>query len=389
MSQPKSMRAIVFPGPGGPELLQPGDIPVPELIPGHALLRVYATSVNPVDVKIRQGLPIAPETPAVLHGDVAGVIEAIAPDVRESHPEGLRAGDAVYGCCGGVRGSGGALAEYMLVDARLLAKTPPELSFAEAAALPLVTITAWEALFDRAGLPEPAALSASQPEPAPTGGPDRFATSDASGARHADPSRPPQKNPHGESILIQGGAGGVGHVAVQLAKASVGPETRVYATASSGVKQRLVESLGATPIPYREETVEEYVANRTDGAGFALVFDTVGGASLDASFAAVARGGQVCAIATRSTHDLSPLHTKGASLHVIFMLQPLLFNAGRARHGEILRMAAKLVTAKKLRPLIDERRFPFSRAAEAHSHYESGRATGKIVLENDLGSRKT
>ncbi|MCR9141970.1 MAG: zinc-binding dehydrogenase [bacterium] len=365
------MRAVVLKSQGPAENLQPASIPVPELIPGHALLRVHATSLNPVDVKIRQGLPIVSEDPAVLHGDVAGTIEALAPDVTATHPEGLRPGDAVYGCCGGVRGSGGALAEFMLVDARLLAKMPAGFDFAQAAALPLVTITAWEALFDRGGLREPdtaaGATSADRPE-----------ANDEPG-QQADKART-------ERILIQGGAGGVGHVAVQLARAAGFESDRLFATASTPHKQRFVAELGATPIAYENESVESYVQRCTGGAGFDLVFDTVGGESLDASFAAVKRGGRVCAIAARSTHDLSPLHSKGASLHVIFMLQPLLFDddTGRERHGEILRAAARLATAGLLRPCIDARRFMFSQAADAHRHYENGDAVGKIVLENDL-----
>lgn len=375
-SASETMRAIVMQSPGVPDVLQIRDISVPELRPGHALIRVRATSVNPVDVKIRQGLPIAPADPAVLHGDVAGIVEAIAPDARESHPEDLRAGDAVYGCCGGVKGSGGALAEYMLVDARLLAKMPADLSFAEAAALLLVTITSWEALFLRAGLAEPLAQYPASTVPRSSG-------------------RSSAQKPI-ETILIQGGAGGVGHIAVQLARAASQPDEsralrtpRIFATASSAAKQDIVLQLGAVPIAYRESSVAQYVAGHTGGAGFDLVFDTVGGESLDASFEAVKRGAQVCAIAARSTHDLSPLHAKGATLHIIFMLQPLLFNEGdeRARHGEILRKAARLAAkenSERLRPLLDEERFGFSQAARAHERYESGRASGKIVLENDL-----
>lgn len=362
MPESETMRAILLQSPGEPEMLQQGVVPVPKLIPGHALLRVHASSVNPVDTKIRLGLPIAPESPVILHGDVAGTIEALAPDVTAMHPENLRAGDAVYGCAGGVRGSGGALAEYMLVDARLLAKMPTTLSFAEAAALPLVTITAWQALFDRAGLGEP--------------GLPRTTTAASTTIDHATQS----------TVLIQGGAGGVGHIAIQLARASERDEStrRIFSTTSSTQKQKIVQELGATPIAYREQSVSDYVALHTGGAGFTVVFDTVGGESLDTSFEAVGRGGQVLAIAARSTHDLSPLHAKGATLHVVFMLQPLLFNTGRERHGAILRAAAKLVDAGGLRPLLDARRFKFSEAAEAHRYYESGQAIGKIVLENDL-----
>lgn len=118
----------------------------PKIKPGYVLIRVVATSVNPVDCKVRSGKygQIAPAFPAILHGDVAGVIEDIGQDVS-----GFAVGDEVYGCAGGFLGEIGALAEYMLADAQLIAKKPRKLSMVEAAALPLVSITAWEALFEK------------------------------------------------------------------------------------------------------------------------------------------------------------------------------------------------------------------------------------------------
>lgn len=125
------------------------DLPIPEVIPHHVLIRVLATSVNPVDYKIRSGIvpDIAPDFPAVLHGDVAGIIEKVGEGVNNFQP-----GDEVYGCAGGVKGMGGALAEYMLADAALIAKKPKSLNMRETAALPLVAITAWEGLIQRANI---------------------------------------------------------------------------------------------------------------------------------------------------------------------------------------------------------------------------------------------
>src|SRR5665213_1799094 len=140
------MKAQVITQFGDPSVFVEKEVPKPSIQPGHVLIRVKATSVNPVDYKIRAGkaLPIAPVLPAILHGDVAGVIEEVGEGVK-----GFKIGDEVFGCAGGVKGLGGALAEFMLADARLIAHKPTTLSMAEAAALPLVSITAWEALFEK------------------------------------------------------------------------------------------------------------------------------------------------------------------------------------------------------------------------------------------------
>lgn len=309
------------------------DLPMPELKPGNVLIRVAATSVNPVDIKMRTlAPPFAPKPPAVMGMDVAGVVEAVGEGVSAFKP-----GDEVFGCPGGIADLPGALAEYMLADARLLARKPARLSMTEAAALPLVTITAWEALFDRARL------------------------------------KP------GQHALIHAGTGGVGHVAVQLAKAH---GARVAATVSSARKAELAASLGAHDcINYREESVESYVARLTAGRGFDVVFDTVGGSTLDASFQAAALYGTVVSTNTRSSHDLSQLHAKGLTLSVVFMLLPLVTGQGRERHGEIMAQAAALAEAGKLRPVLAERRFRFEEIAMAQEYLASGKAVGKVVLE--------
>ncbi|MBF0143597.1 MAG: alcohol dehydrogenase catalytic domain-containing protein, partial [Magnetococcales bacterium] len=140
------MKAWIVKSFGEPSVLERVELPRPEPGPGEVLVEVAATSVNPVDVKIRRlGLPIAPELPGVLHGDVAGVVVAVGAGVTAFRP-----GDEVFGCAGGVRGSGGALAEFMVADARLLAHRPRTLTLVESAALPLVAITAWEAMIDKA-----------------------------------------------------------------------------------------------------------------------------------------------------------------------------------------------------------------------------------------------
>lgn len=331
------MRVQVITQFGGPEVFQEMEMDRPQVIPGHLLIRVAASSVNPIDTKIRSGFvpALSPAFPAVLHGDVAGVVEEVGEGVSE-----FQAGDEVYACAGGFRTTpGGALGDYMLADARLVAHKPKTLSFQEAAALPLVSITAWEALIDRA---------------------------------HIQP---------GQRVLIHGAAGGVGHVAIQLAKA-MGAE--VYTTASSAEKLKIAQDLGANVgINYKETSVEEYVDQYTDGTGFDVVFDTVGGANIDRSFAAVKTRGTVTTIATRSTHDLSPMHNKGITLHAVFMILPILHGEGMEHHGAILQKIAQLVDEGKCRPLLDNESYSFSDASSAHRRLESGEAVGKVTLVNE------
>lgn len=325
------MRAQVLKSHGGPENLKLEEIARPEPKAGEVLVKLAAAAVNPVDLKIRAGLPIGPALPAVLGSDMAGTVVAVGSGVT-----GFKPGHAVYGCVGGVRGMGGTLAEFIAADARLLAPMPRSLSVHEAAALPLVAITAWEAV-TRTGV-----------------------TAD-------------------DHVLVHGGTGGVGHLAIQLAKAK---GARVAATVSSDTAAAAARALGAdATINYRQEEVAAYVARLTGGKGFDVVIDTVGGANLDASFTAAALNGRVAATAARSTHDLSPMHAKGLSLHVVFMLIPMLHDIGRERHGAILREVAALVDAGKVRPLIDPARFTLATAPDAHRHLESGQATGKVVID--------
>jgi NADPH2:quinone reductase len=328
-----SMQAMVAREFGGPEVMELREIPRPVPGPGHVLVRVKASSVNPVDTKIRSGMlaAMAPDAPMVLGCDMSGVVEAIGEGVTE-----FSQGDEVYGAPGGVKGHPGALAEYMTADVRLLAPKPKDLTWEETAALPLVSITAWDGLLDRARV-------------------------------HA-----------GQRVLVHGGAGGVGHIALQLCAAQ-GAE--VWTTVSSAEKAEIARGLGATgTINYREQSVDDYVQHVTDGKGFDVVFDSVGGENVARCFQAAAVSGTVVSISTRTTADLSPLHAKGLTLHVVFMIIPLLYNKGRERHGEILREVAALVETGKVKPLCDARRFTFADAPAAHAWLQSGKAIGKVVL---------
>jgi NADPH2:quinone reductase len=326
------MRAQIIDQFGPPSVFKSVEIPRPRCETGHVVIQVKATSVNQIDCKIRAGLvpDIAPSLPAVLHGDVAGVITEVGPQVAS-----LKVGDEVYACAGGVKGTAGALAEFMLADAACVAKKPACLSFEQAAALPLVTITAWTAFFLRAQLKAES------------------------------------------TVLIHGGVGGVGHISIQLAR-SVG--AKITATVGSEEDFELAYQLGAHEVVnFRKESVKDYVNRITGGHGFQVIFDTVGGKNLDLSFQAAALNGTIVTTSSRSTNDLTPLHQKGLSLHVVFMLIPLIYHLDRLSQGEILRKAAKLAEEGKLIPLIDDRRFSISNIANAHEYLESGKATGKVI----------
>ncbi|WP_244433550.1 zinc-dependent alcohol dehydrogenase family protein [Azospirillum sp. B506] len=325
-----TMRALVLEAYGAPFRLT--DVPRPVAGPGQVLVRIAASGVNPLDTKIRSGAAAHAKhpLPAILGIDLAGEIVAVGPGVTAFKP-----GDQVYGMTGGVGGHQGSLAEYAAVQADLLAHKPANLTMREAAALPLITITAWEGLVDRAEIQS------------------------------------------GQTVLVQGGAGGVGHIAVQIARAF---GATVWATVSAE-KRAVVEQLGAIAIDYRTETVEAYVARHTKGRGFDLVYDTAGGPVLDASFQAVRRFGHVVSCLGWGTHALAPLSFRAATYSGVFTLLPLLTGEGLAHHGEILRHATALVEAGKLLPRLDPRRFPLDRIDDAHTAVSDGSADGKIVVD--------
>lgn len=325
------MRAMQLQAFGAP--LRAVKVPKPEAGPGQVLVRIGASGVNPLDLKIRSGAAghaqVTP--PAILGLDLAGTVEELGPGVTGFHP-----GDEVYGLTGGVGPLPGSLAEYAAVDAALLAPKPRNLTMRDAAAMPLAFITAYEGIVDRARLQS------------------------------------------GEHVLIHAGAGGVGHMAVQLARA-YGAE--VFATVS-GPKRAVVESYGATPIDYRETGVAQYLDEATRGAGFDVVYDTIGGKTLDDSFLAVKPyTGRVVSCLGWGTYSLAPLSFRNASYAGVFTLAPLLTGRGRAHHGAILREATRLAESGLLKPLLDPARFTLDTVEEAHALVESGRAAGKVVVE--------
>jgi len=326
-----TMRAAVLEAVNTPLVLR--EVPVPAAGPGQVLVHIAASGINPLDAKVAAGEAAHANTtlPAILGMDVAGTIAAVGANV-----ENLRVGDAVYGMVGGFGGIPGSLAEFGVFDAALLARKPNNLTMREAAALPLIFITAWEGLVDHANV---------QP---------------------------------GQKVLIHGGAGGVGHVAVQLA---IARGADVYATGSAEQKD-MIERFGATAIDYRKETVEQYVARCTDGEGFDIVYDTVGGATLDASFiAARTYKGHVVSCLGRGMYNLTPLSFRAATYSGVFTLLPLLTGKGRAHHGAIMQEATKLAEQGKLNVNVDQQHFTLATAANAHAALANGTARGKLVVE--------
>ena len=328
MTRNGTMKAAVIESKGAPFRVTQIDRPEPAA--GQVLVRIKASSVSPLDIKIHAGEAAHARhpLPAILGLDLAGVVDAVGPGVTA-----FRRGDEVYGMTGGVGGLQGSLAEYAAVDADLLAIKPANLTMREAAALPLNFITAWEGLVDRAAV-------------------------------HA-----------GESVLVQG-AGGVGQIAAQIAR-SVG--ARVFVV-DSAAKQEIIAQLGAIWID-RAMSVEDYVATHTGGRGFDIVYDTVGGAALDASFRAVRRFGHVVSCLGWGTHALAPLSFRAATYSGVFTLLPLLTAEGRAHHGEILREATRLVEAGHVVPRLDARRFNLDAVDDAYEAFRQRGATGKLVVD--------
>ncbi|MDK1491194.1 zinc-dependent alcohol dehydrogenase family protein [Sinorhizobium sp. 7-81] len=327
-----TMKSAILEAAGAPFRIADTKRPVPGS--GQVLVRIKASGVNPLDTKIRAGRAAHARhlLPAVLGIDLAGVVEEVGEDVQ-----GFRRDDEVYGMTGGVGGNQGSLAEYAAVDARLVACKPSNLSMREAAALPLVFVTAWEGLMDRVKL-----------------------TAD-------------------QTVLILGGGGGVGHMAIQIAVAT---GANVYGADSSS-KADYIRGLGATPIDHTAESVESYVERLTDGKGFDVVYDTVGGPALDTAFKGVSRFGHVVSSLGWGAHALAPLSFKAATYSGVFTLIPLLTGEGRDHHGEIMREATRLVEAGKLIPKLDPRRFSLDTVADAHNLIENRQANGKLVIDID------
>lgn len=312
------MKAMVIRSFGGPDVFEERDLPTPQPGPEDVLVRVHATSVNPVDYKIRQqGSWAGIEPPAVLGYDVAGVVEQVGADVTDFKPgEKVFYTPEIYGH------PNGSDAEYHVARASIVARMPANLSFEEAASLPLAGGTAWVALIDRM-----------QVHPA-------------------------------ETVLIHG-AGGVGSLAIQIAKAA---GARVIASAGTASLD-LAKSLGAdVVIDYHNDDLASVVTRETAGQGVDATFDTVGGENVARSTALTKPHGRLAGIAGFAG-DLSNLYPRNQTLYGVFL--------ERARPQlDALRV---LVERGQLRPVVDAV-LPLSQIAEAHSRLEHGGVRGKIVL---------
>lgn len=336
------MHAIGYRTPGAldrEESLQ--DITLERPVPSgrDLLVEIRAVSVNPVDTKVRRTVAPASGDWTVLGWDAAGIVVGTGPEVRR-----FAAGDAVF--YAGALDRTGANAEFHLVDERIVGTKPASLDFAEAAALPLTAITAWEALFDR--------LDVGRPVP---------------GAARA--------------LLIVGGAGGVGSIAIQLARQLTG--LTVIATASRRETREWALSLGAHHvIDHSRALPDQIAALGLDGAP-AFVFSTNHSDTHLAGIAeAIAPQGRLAVIDDPGTLAVSLLKRKSVSLHWEFMFTRSMFQtADIEAQGALLSEVARLVDAGTLRTTLTERRSPIDAATlkQAHRAIEAGSVRGKIVLE--------
>ena len=314
-----------------PESLVDVEAPVPALRPRDVLVRVQAVSVNPVDVKSRARLPHR-DTPRILGFDAAGVVEAVGPEVST-----LGVGDEVW--YAGDITRPGSNAELQAVDERIVAERPGTLSFAQAAALPLTTITAWECLFDRLRLTEHSA----------------------------------------GSLLVLGGAGGVGSIMIQLAKLLTG--TRVIATASREASRDWVGGLGADAVIDHHDLVDG--ARRAAPDGVEWLFSAHSAGNVDAFAEIMVPFGEIVAIDDPEGLDLIALKSKSIAWHWELMFTRSMFETeDMLEQKHLLARVAGLVDAGRIRTTVSETIEDFSAAGlrRAHALVESGRVTGKVVV---------
>ncbi|MBD2341926.1 zinc-dependent alcohol dehydrogenase family protein [Calothrix sp. FACHB-156] len=330
------MKAVLMTAAGSPDVLKVQEITNPGVPVGDTelLVRLVAAGINPIDTKLRQRGTFYPEQmPAVLGCDGAGVVEAVGAGVQRFRP-----GDAVYFCYGGLGAHQGNYAEYTVVDERFVAHKPNSISFAEAAAAPLVLITAWEALYERGRL-----------EPK-------------------------------ENVLIHAGAGGVGHVAIQLAKLK---GANVVTTVSSPDKANFVKELGADEVIFYKQTdFVQAALDWTNGEGVDLAFDTVGGETFGKTFPAVRIYGDIVTILEPDPKTVWKVaRNRNLRIGLELMLTPMVQGLVESlqHHAAILEQCTTWIDQGKLKIHVSHK-FPLEEAAKAHQLLENGSIAGKIVL---------
>lgn len=328
------MKAVVMTQPGSSDNLKLQEVPKPKI--QHAndvLVQIKAAGVNPVDTKLRsRGTYYPDKLPCILGCDGAGIVLETGEEV-----EHVRPGDEVFYCYGGIGGHAGNYAQYNVLPAFVLAKKPTAIDFSQAAALPLVVITAWEALYDRANIQEQ------------------------------------------QTVLIHAGAGGVGHIAIQLAKIT---GCNVITTVSDDAKASLASELGAnTVIHYRtQDFVQQVLQHYPEGID--VVLDTVGGATMNDSLAVLKPYGKlVTLLQPEAELNWKKARLHNLSLHTELMLSPMLYNWQDAliHQREILEQSARFMLDGRLQIKIQEC-FDLAKASHAHRLLECGGVTGKLVL---------
>jgi len=329
------MRAVLMTTVGGPEVLELAEVPEPDVVDVRAIrVRLRAAGINPVDYKLRSGGTIGGRLPAVLGWDGAGLVDQVGSEVTRFRP-----GDEVYFCDGGFGPTPGTYQEVKVLDEAFVARKPSRLSFVEAAAAPLVTITAWEAMLERARVAE------------------------------------------GQRVLVQAGAGGVGHMSVQIARIA---GARVATTVSGEEKSALATALGAELlIDYRREDVSEKLRAWTGADGADVVHDTVGGETFTACFSLVRPYGDLVSNVESPWEEeaIEEMHDRNLRVSFTWMPAPSVFGwrDQRERQRAILERAGEHFDSGSLRVQVGAT-FPLDRAADAHRALEAGDVVGKAVL---------
>ena len=329
------MQAILMTAIGDSTVLIEQNIAEPHLTQRTEIkVRLHAAGINPVDTKIRKSGLFYPnaQLPAVLGCDGAGEVVEIGANVTD-----FKIGDKVWFCHGGLGREQGNYAEFNVIDQRWASLMPQTATFETAAAAPLVLITAWGALFERGNLQA------------------------------------------GQTVLIHAGAGGVGHVAIQLAKIA---GARVITTVSSNEKAAFVKSLGADEIIFYNQTdVAKEVNRLTDNHGADLVFDTVGADVFKSSIACTAHFGRIVTLIDASNLDLNEARMRNLLIGFELMLTPMLrdLDSERDKHIELLKKCAAYIDAGKLAIHVSQV-LPLADAQKAHTLIEAGHTMGKLVL---------